>query len=823
MEQTHDILINRFFTGSTSGATNGNTADIQSNLSYDNKYYYNPTGTADVIVDYSNVRAFLANENNQKFVSLYYSFLTSSTLMNSALIVDPNTTLFIPTASFKAIYYDDEKLAESFNNFYNSSILRGISSEYSENPDIFNTSVRNQLLPDTSNVYTAQSVFHNYYFWSSSTPSNPAYSPPKNPFFTAGTGTTYYTTVPMDINGGDRDESTEERLVEIPINKENYYINILLLKRFTQTARIAFESCNNVIYKSIDSSTNFSQNTTDQIKHYDYFNELKEKKERSIDNSKIKVIVVNKNNVTSGNTIVQEESGIYSGMEIIFSASSIQIIGGKVFYPVESLISSIVEFTNTPAEDLENVTPQILPSKVPIQCFVNPNFITNENEYWTDCKNFVSFEFSNYYLMESGIVPLKIFLSHALNSDSTVGVRIINETTNSSDYNINSPYSELKTYKTTTVKFLKGETEKFIIFNSNIPICNKQSTNTSSANTIVIASSVKKIQAILDTPKTEITKELIKNVVESLPRADKSKLSFLETTSIGKIANSLLSKGDFVLTGSFALSKQGTVYKDYLHDLDFIAMDNEEKEYLNLSIFPDGTVLEGFASNLVHKQFVDFISNVMSLNLKILKVIRSVKMPIDQEDLNYEKIVYSIFTNDIMIELFFNKTNLYLDENNPKLISYERNLYRKINRGLTKDLYDMENFRLYPNLLSIEENSIIQKQDFYIQNKNISSENKKITLQLYGQKNNSNQCFTIGEISTTNIALETCSAIISPNSEITSEENIISQENLNLEEDPWQQEDEGQEEQPDIQGDQYEDDRGQEDQFGDDRDQGGDE
>lgn len=286
MEQTHDILKNRFFTGVTTS--------VESNLLYENNYYLNQTGEVETIVDFSNVRSFLSNENNQKVVKLYYSFLTASSLMNSTLIENPLSNEFIPTAEFKAIYYDDDRLADSFNNFYNTSILRGINFNYSENPDVFESSIRNQLLNGNDYKFVKQNVFNNYFFYEE----------------------------------GIRNESAEEKFIEIPTDGEYYFLNVFLTKRFTQTSRIAFESCNTVIFKTINSNTIFSQNPIDIIKYNEYIEFFKNPIERSIDNSPIKTPGANQENV------------IY---EEILSGSNNQII----------------------------------------QCFINPNFITNENEYWS--------------------------------------------------------------------------------------------------------------------------------------------------------------------------------------------------------------------------------------------------------------------------------------------------------------------------------------------------------------------------------------------------------------------------------------------------------
>ncbi len=325
MIQNHNILQNRFFTGATNQS-------IGSSLQYVNNYYLNETGATEKIVDSSNIRGFLSNENNQKVVKSYYSFLTASSLMNTALLLNPSSTSFIPSAQFKAIYYDDDRLADSFNNFYSTSILRGIKSNYSSSPDVLNSSIRNQLLDGSDYEFVTQKVFHNYYFWSAATSITPAYSPPKKPFFTAGTP--YFTSPVLDVYGGDRDKSTEEKYIEVPSKGEYYFLNVFLTRSTTQMSRMAFDICKNVVYKTINQNTNFSQNQTNIASYNDYILNV---------------------SVNTGQTS-------FDGSIILFPGVEQNIANTQ---KKSSIINSGV-------------------SSYLIQCFVNPNFITDENEYWSD-------------------------------------------------------------------------------------------------------------------------------------------------------------------------------------------------------------------------------------------------------------------------------------------------------------------------------------------------------------------------------------------------------------------------------------------------------
>jgi len=733
MEQIHDILINRFFTGSTSATT---IVTTQSDLKYENSYYYNPIGTPDIIVDYSNVRAFLSNENNQKFVQEYYSFLTSSTLMNSAILADPNTTLFIPTAAFKEIYYDDEKLAESYNNFYNSSLLRGLDTNYISNPDITNTSLKNLLLSDGVNQLITQNVFHNYYFWQSSIPANPAYSPPKNPFFTAGTP--YYTSPPLDVYGGDRDESAEERLVEIPINKENYYVNVLLLKRFTQTARMAFETCNNVIYKTINSTNTLSQNPTDTIRYNDF--------------------------VTTSNTRLTSN---LDGSQIV----TIQQSYDKALQ--ENFTQSTIDISES----------ELQTGKTYLQCFVDPNFKTNENEYWTDIKaNYVRFEHSSYSLPIGNTIGVKVILQHPAEEYVTVEVKIVNETANSYyDYNILSPFHTLETNKYITVYFNEGESVKTIYFensytsyeigteevgktlpipqseNSNVNILGEISGGTSNAKTFVIQPSQ------IDTATTLENSSMRFATIEDLNTITSSTTfinttytppnnDYIEVNNLTEIATSLTDAG-FKLGGAYGLSKQGYVFRSKFKDLDFFVTKNNETSIL---VVPYEIIIENFIPDSIPSQLKTFLSYIFATRIKVSKIKKQFSTKTDLIN-----VWYSIYTDYGVIELFFYNNSFKVNLLMPELVDYTEILTLKSLVARPKDLNDVELFVPYATPLRINQNSIINASSEYAKSITINQSTlKTYTITTIDTKNilltlsNSYGGLLIGNISSTNIATE---------------------------------------------------------------------
>jgi len=543
MKQIHEILLNRFFTATT---TVGGDVSV---LQYTNNYYSNPTGEADKVVDFSNVRGFLSNENNQKIVKAFFSFLTSSTIMNS--LIPPS---FAPTAAFKDVYYDDEKLADSFNNFYNSSIARGQNSNYLANPDITKNVITNQLIPANGNESVTQTIYHNNYYWQSPNSITPAYSPKKMPF----------TSATLDVYGGDRNLNGEERIVEKTVT-QNYYINIFLQKSHTQTARIGFEVCEDFIFKVINNNSTFSQNIIDKVKHDDYFKTTS----KGIDNYTLQT--------TDSHSLIPNLShGNNSeyGYEYDYN------------YYQQGGVAINANTTGTPL----------------IQCFVDPNFKTNENEVWS---NDVMFQVS-----------------------------------------ASTSHSE-------------------------------------------------------DMAKMASLNHLVKIDPSSIEDSD-----FLQTDFVVPVINAiLLNNTSFKLSGSFALSKQGTVYKNYLKDIDFSVTNNNQTTSITL---PSDVLIEGFETNNIPSQAKSFIESIYSAGLHIEKI----KKVFIQEPEYYVN-VFSVYTNLIQIDLFLKIEELPSNEFDYRLLNYEYILGMKVDRARTKDFIDLENFTPFFEPIPINKNSIIKPNSYF--------------------------------------------------------------------------------------------------------------
>lgn len=378
MEQFHDILKCRFFTAVTS------IDNFQHMLEYVNSYYLNPTGIPDDVVDSTNIRSVVSNENNQVIVKAFYSFLTSATEMNASLSYPLSSSTFSPTAKFKSIYYDDEKFAEAFNNFYNSSILSGKKANSippwatsplgypQENPDIYKNVITNQLSSFTSNEqyeYVTQTVYHNNFIWTNSPwANNPPFSPSKEKVAGGGLG---IKNAVLDIYGGERNNVGEQKYIQKNISGSSYFIDVLLLKSFTQTAKMAFETCNSIIYKTINGSQIFSQNQIDLVN----FQDFSKITNRSFDNY----------DMLSTEYIAPVASG----------------------FPISPPLSGGMPL---------------------IQCFVDPNFKTNENAIWSDNFFKISFASRSYLLIRNDVsvlesIEIPILFSNLIDGNQTFKIR----------------------------------------------------------------------------------------------------------------------------------------------------------------------------------------------------------------------------------------------------------------------------------------------------------------------------------------------------------------------------------------------------------------
>jgi hypothetical protein len=384
MEQVHNILLSRFFTATT-------TTFGQSDLKVVNSYYLTQEGSTNKIVDEYNVRGFLSHEKNQKVVTSFFVSLTGNPVMNEAFY-SSNGMQFIASPSFKEIYYNDEKLAQTFNDYYNNSIVRG--KEPTVASSLAPKFVENQLLNLEGQDFYYENFIQspNYFTWDSH-----AIMEPK-----------YLEYIPLDFNHYNRNSYTEEVMVKKP-KGENYLINVFLQRTVSQTSREIFELCDTKIIKSISEGNII------------FFNQL----EPGIQNdiltttglqnpylNNLNVSATNVSELSTGiisynvdpNTVPQQENEF----------GRIALIGAL---DILNQNSSFMETRSTFTEESGSTsgTNQI------VQCFIDLNLNTNENEYYFSRIPKVSFELHNLVVYEGAEFTIRLVLSQpAIGNESVV-------------------------------------------------------------------------------------------------------------------------------------------------------------------------------------------------------------------------------------------------------------------------------------------------------------------------------------------------------------------------------------------------------------------
>lgn len=193
MMQKHTILINLNFSGTT-----GNTfVATSTTLSNVGTYQANNIqGLGGGITNASNVRGFLNDEANDFIINDFFSYLTGSTT----------------TIEFAEIYNSDQKLSDTFNDYYDSSIL---------NNQLPGTSVINENLVNTSGATIIENGIYAYN----------GVAPQKG-----------LTGITMSINNSTRLLDIYSALTTYTL-EESYYIPVFIKRNHRQMARLTFEAC----------------------------------------------------------------------------------------------------------------------------------------------------------------------------------------------------------------------------------------------------------------------------------------------------------------------------------------------------------------------------------------------------------------------------------------------------------------------------------------------------------------------------------------------------------------------------------------------------
>ena len=262
--QRHKLLTNRFFTGSSQNQE-------VSDLVYDNDYYHNIQNVRGFVVNENNVRAFLNDsQKNEDIITDFFNYLKS------------NTTDVGEEDKFREVYYDDKKLAEVFNNYFDTSVLSGASSssyfiydELTDNPTA-NTYFQTIVVCDNNYNYLNQIV----------APKAMEY-------------------IPLDLTGNSRVNFTREEYEQF-YSGEAYYVPVYLEKTFNHLKRLKFQPCkdNEILETTVSSGYYQTQYSGTSIQET------------------IGIININNNGYQYAGTSTTNETSLFEG-EITYSTYAI--------------------------------------------------------------------------------------------------------------------------------------------------------------------------------------------------------------------------------------------------------------------------------------------------------------------------------------------------------------------------------------------------------------------------------------------------------------------------------------------------------------------
>lgn len=202
MIQRHTILINDGFSANT-----GNVF-ITSSTTLNNFNNYQVNNTQNIgggITNPSNVRAFLNDEINDFIINDFFSYLTG------------NTTAI----EFSEIYHSDQKLSDTFNDYYDSSILNNIQP---------NISIINENLSNTSGITITKDTIHNY------NGISPISGLDK---------------IPLSINNSTRITNSYSSITTYT-SEESYYIPVYIKRNNKSISRLTFETCDKKINTTLN-------------------------------------------------------------------------------------------------------------------------------------------------------------------------------------------------------------------------------------------------------------------------------------------------------------------------------------------------------------------------------------------------------------------------------------------------------------------------------------------------------------------------------------------------------------------------------------------
>ena len=187
------LLLNRFFSATTQ------TAITNPNFVLQNDYYVNLQNVPNKVVNQTNVRAFLEDPKNSYVVNGFVNYMTGSTTLNSTKY---NGT-FTPTSSFNDIYYNDEKLANLFNSYFEDSALKGNTT-----PNIL-INAQVTATPNDPFIYNNIITYTHNFYWE----------------YSGNMQLQSMNYIPLDMNNNIRKTEPKETLIKISTD-QNYYIPV---------------------------------------------------------------------------------------------------------------------------------------------------------------------------------------------------------------------------------------------------------------------------------------------------------------------------------------------------------------------------------------------------------------------------------------------------------------------------------------------------------------------------------------------------------------------------------------------------------------------
>lgn len=351
--QRHTLLLNRFFSATTVMPV------VSDNLFLFNDYYVNIQNVPDRVVNETNVRAFLEDPKNTILVNGFINYMTGSTTMNSTF----SNGTFTPTADFMEIYYNDSKLSNLFNSYYQDSYIAGGIT-----PERY---ISQENAPTQNFVYNNLITYTHNFYWE----------------YNGNMQLQYMDYIPLSMINNIRLDQASDTLIK-ESTEQNYYIPVFIHRNFALLDGITpHPIC-------------MDQSTPEQI---------------IITNTHLEPPVEYDDNPRS------ESDGSGFGDPINIDIIDNPRSGNDLDPPVDydSMGGPRSEKNVQPPIDIGQI--QIIKPHL-VQCFVDLNFSIKDESFWTDSVPVVSFERNAYSVIEGSDILIGISITPAAKGNEVVEV-----------------------------------------------------------------------------------------------------------------------------------------------------------------------------------------------------------------------------------------------------------------------------------------------------------------------------------------------------------------------------------------------------------------